>query len=100
MTVRHIIADCLTIERRALPVVNGAKMREYDRHGCPIVSINGLECISLWRVAAALDMSEDDALRLVAERTGNMKPDCFGSDPAPAQVAVQKGGLNQNGVET
>jgi hypothetical protein len=37
-----------------LPKVQKAGFQEYERFGCPVLMVGGLECVAVWRVAAVL----------------------------------------------
>jgi hypothetical protein len=46
----------------SLPTVK-ASFREYEREGCPLINLSGLELVALWRVEAVFG---EDALRRLA----------------------------------
>jgi len=50
-----------------LSVVNGAKFREYELSGCPLIQVGGLECVSLWRVCEVFGMARKDMARKLAK---------------------------------
>ena len=51
-----------------LPVIHGASFREYELCGCPLLTVNGLECVSLWRVQESLGCSRRDAAKWLSGR--------------------------------
>ena len=48
-----------------LPVIHNASFHEYELRGCPLLSIAGLECVALWRVAEMLGCDRKEAARLL-----------------------------------
>ena len=48
-----------------LPVIHGS-WREYERGGCPLVSVGGGECVDLGRVVRAFGLSRKETLKRLA----------------------------------
>jgi hypothetical protein len=67
-----------------LPVIHGARFREYELCGCPLLTVNGLECVSFWRVQEMLGCSRREAARRLGKTY--LKPKGLAPAVEPAQA--------------
>ena len=67
-----------------LPKVQSAGFQEHELSGCPLITVGGLECVSLARVARMLGVDRREAAKMLAEY-GPLAP---GHSPLFAQARM------------
>ena len=65
-----------------LPTIHGASYHEYELAGCPLLSVAGLECVALDRVARMLGVDRKEAARRLAAFGPVLPWDIEGKAPA------------------